>query len=112
MGVQQLLQSLVERMPSGATVKAVYGEPVVAEGKTIIPVAKVGFGFGCGTRPGKPDGDKPGEEGGGVGMGIKPIGVVEIAPERTRFISFGIGKKLAAAVIAGLLVGMLIGRRR
>ena len=39
MNVQQLLESLAERLYSSASVQAVFGEPVQAEGKVIIPVA-------------------------------------------------------------------------
>ena len=48
MAVQQLLQSIADKVRSSASVKSVYGEPVEAEGKTIIPVARVAYGFGGG----------------------------------------------------------------
>jgi uncharacterized spore protein YtfJ len=35
-----LLQSLKESILSQASVKAIYGEPIAAQGKTVIPVAK------------------------------------------------------------------------
>ena len=35
-----LLQSLKESILSQANVKAIYGEPIAAHGKTVIPVAK------------------------------------------------------------------------
>ena len=38
---QALLQSLRESIVSQASVKAIYGEPISAQGKTIIPVAKI-----------------------------------------------------------------------
>jgi uncharacterized spore protein YtfJ len=44
-----LIRSLAERLQGSATVRAVFGEPISAQGKTIIPVAKIGLGFGGGS---------------------------------------------------------------
>ena len=41
MVVQDLIKNISERIQSTASVKAVYGDPITAEGKTIIPVARV-----------------------------------------------------------------------
>lgn len=43
-----LLQSLKENIFAQANVKAVYGEPIVAQGKTVVPVAKIVYGYGAG----------------------------------------------------------------
>ena len=48
----QLLQSFKDSILSQANVKAVYGEPIAAQGKTIIPVAKIGYGYGAGAGTG------------------------------------------------------------
>jgi uncharacterized spore protein YtfJ len=48
MTVKEFFDTLLERIHAGANVKTVYGEPVEAQGKTIIPVAKVAYGFGAG----------------------------------------------------------------
>ena len=42
-----ILQSLRESILT-ANVKAVYGEPIAAQGKTVIPVAKIIYGYGGG----------------------------------------------------------------
>jgi uncharacterized spore protein YtfJ len=42
------MQQTGESLGSSATVKAVFGEPVHAAGRTVIPVAKVAYGFGGG----------------------------------------------------------------
>jgi len=47
-----LLQSLHESLSTRAQVKSVFGEPIIAGDKTIIPVAKVAYGFGGGTGSG------------------------------------------------------------
>ena len=43
-----ILQSLKESILSQANVKAIYGEPIAAHGKTVIPVAKIMYGYGTG----------------------------------------------------------------
>ncbi|MFI8836349.1 spore germination protein GerW family protein [Streptomyces afghaniensis] len=73
-----LLERLADKLGGRASVTAVYGEPVVSEGVTVIPVAQVGFGFGggAGHEVGK---DKTGEGGGGGGgAGARPVGFIEI----------------------------------
>ncbi|MGB8115839.1 MAG: hypothetical protein WCF22_18810, partial [Candidatus Sulfotelmatobacter sp.] len=63
---QALLQSLKESIVSQASVKAIYGEPISAQGKTIIPVAKIMYGFGGGAGTGGVgDRSARGEGGGG-----------------------------------------------
>ena len=42
------LENLATRLGQTATVKNVYGEPIVAGDKTIIPVAQIMYGFGGG----------------------------------------------------------------
>jgi uncharacterized spore protein YtfJ len=110
-----LISSIREGVASNANVQTVYGEPISVQGKTIIPVARIGYGFGGGS--GKRAARDPlsnGESGGGGGGGgmVVPIGVVEITPDRTRYIPFiGPGKLMVAAGV-GLLLGMWIGRKR
>ena len=43
-----LLQSLKESISGQANVKAIYGDPISAQGKTVIPVAKLIYGYGAG----------------------------------------------------------------
>src|ERR1700728_1050375 len=43
-----LLQSLKESMLSQANVKAIYGGPIAAHSKTVIPVAKIMYGYRTG----------------------------------------------------------------
>ena len=116
MNIQQFFQSISESLRESATVKVVYGEPISAEDKTIIPVAKVAYGFGggAGTREKgqEDDHDEEAESGGGGGGGVsaKPVGVVEITSENTRFISFVEKKKLVGAMLLGFFVGIFIGK--
>jgi uncharacterized spore protein YtfJ len=45
------LQSLKESIVAG-NVKAAHGEPIAAQGKTVIPVAKIVYGYGAGAGTG------------------------------------------------------------
>jgi hypothetical protein len=66
MDPQQVLQSAQDAM----TARRVFGDPIQADGATIVPVAVVGGGGGGGVR---------GEQGGvGYGMGARPAGVYVI----------------------------------
>jgi uncharacterized spore protein YtfJ len=82
-----LLQSLKESIVT-ANVKAVYGEPIAAQGKTVIPVAKIIYGYGAGAGTGGVGDSGARGEGGGGGGGARaiPVGVVEISDRETRFV--------------------------
>jgi len=104
-----ILQSLKESILT-ANVKAVYGEPIAAQGKTIIPVAKLIYGYGGGAGTGGVGESKARGEGGGGGGGARavPVGVVEVSEQQTRFIPITDRKKLAGAVVMGIGVGILL----
>jgi len=111
------LESIVDRIKEHANVEAVYGEPIERNGKTVIPVAKVAYGFGGGYgsegKESQENGqDHNGGEGGGLGGGVKatPAGVVEITDYETRFIKFSNIKKIAAIAGLFLIFGYLLGR--
>ena len=70
MSTQALLQSLKESILSQASVKAIYGEPISAQGKTVIPVAKIVYGYGAGAGTGGVGDSRARGEGGGVGDGV------------------------------------------
>jgi len=111
-----LLQSLKESVTSQASVKTLYGEPISAHEKTIIPVAKIIFAYGAGAGSGGVGDNSTQGEGGGGGGGVRaiPVGVIEIGAGQTRFVPITSRKKLVAAGLGGIVVGTLIGwlRRR
>ncbi|MCO6006109.1 hypothetical protein NE236_14035 [Actinoallomurus purpureus] len=75
---RSLLERLADRLGGKASVTAVFGEPVVSDGVTVIPVAQTVYGFGAGA--GRETGPaKIGEGGGGGGGGYaRPLGFIEI----------------------------------
>jgi uncharacterized spore protein YtfJ len=114
MDVKQTLEALAERLQTTG-VRTVFGEPISAEGRTIIPVARVAYGFGgggglSGKRPGQ-SGDVNGEgAGGGGGVRAVPAGVIEITREQTRFVRFADWRPLAAAAGIGFALGVVLAK--
>ena len=122
------LENLASRLGQTATVKNVYGEPVIAGDKTIIPVAQIMYGFGGGYGYGqKPkkfqtqenlsvqsDEKKNSGEGLGGGGGIvaKPKGVYEISKSGTKFIPANNTRLLIAMALAGFVIRGLMHRRK
>jgi len=107
-----ILQSLKESIVA-ANVKAVYGEPIAAQGKTIIPVAKIIYGYGGGAGTGGAGNSiARGEGGGGGGARAVPVGVVEVSDQGTRFVPISDRRKLAGALAMGIGLGMWMAWRR
>jgi uncharacterized spore protein YtfJ len=109
-----ILQSVKESILA-ANVKSVYGEPITAQGKTVIPVAKIAYGYGAGGGTGGVGDTKARGEGGGGGGGARaiPVGVIEISSDQqTRFVPITSRKKLAGAVAGGVALGILFAIRR
>ncbi len=107
MPIRDLVESMAERLGGSAGVKSVYGEPVMAEGRTIVPMAKVFYGFGAGA------GKSP-DESGGAGGGVRafPAGVVEISAAGTRYIPTNYARPLAIAIAGSFVAGFVFGRFR
>jgi uncharacterized spore protein YtfJ len=111
--IQRLLDTFADLRES-ANVNACFGEPVTVEGRTVIPVAKVSYGFGMGAEHGASHEASPeatpdvedaetwvrGPYGGG--MRSSPLGVIEVTQEETRIEPVIDEQKVA-------LMGMLIG---
>ena len=104
--LEEVFTSIVDR----ASAKLVYGDPVTAEGKTILPVAKIRYGFGGGSGRKHTEGQLGG--GGGGGLVAKPVGVVEVTQSQTRFIPVMSGWNLAAAAALGICLGFILAPRR
>ena len=115
--IQELTSTIVDRLRGTANVNAVFGEPRVVNGRTIIPVAAVSYSFGAGGGTGKqPAGsDGQGSEGsggGGAGMvSAKPVAVIEITEDRTRVVPVVDLNRLAFLGIVGLFILVFFGRR-
>ena len=116
---------ITELLERSLNIRHVYGEPVHHGDTTVIPVAKVAYGFGAGgglapgrTRINPPD-DHPSDTrseaqgaGGGGGVRMTPVGALEIGPQGTRFVRFRPLTPWLSAGALGLVVGWLLARRR
>lgn len=84
----QRLFDLVESLRRRANVNAAFGRPQTVEGRTLIPVAEVayGFGMGFGTAAGAEEAEEGEGSGGGGGAGVRsrPLAVVEVTSEGVR----------------------------
>jgi uncharacterized spore protein YtfJ len=135
MNDDNFLETLAASLNTNASVKNVFGEPVRAGDKVIIPVAQVMLGMGGGHGHSNqqtkqlrlPDPSRmvsldrpetPAEgAGGGGGMRVMAKGVFEITPKRTRFIPVYGVKEIVMSLAAGFLLGRfavsrLVGKRR
>ena len=114
MGSLALLQSLKESVLGQASVKAIYGEPISAHEKTIIPMVKIMYGYGAGAGTGGVGDTSARGEGGGGGGGVRavPVGVIEVSKAQTRFVPITDQKKLTGVLLAGIGFGMWLARRR
>jgi uncharacterized spore protein YtfJ len=108
-----LVQSLHENLAKNAGVRSVFGEPVIAGDKTILPVARVAYGFGAGGGAGGA-GEKNKGEGGGGGGGVRinPAGVFVIDPAGNQFLAVHDRKRSIGLLLAGVCLGMLLARSR
>ena len=124
MANENFLEKVASGLGQAATVKNVFGEQIQVGDKTIIPVAKIAYGFGGGYGQGKKR-SKPGEGGsnesegpagegggGGGGMYAKAKGVFEITPSCTRFIPASPVKQILIGMVCGMLVKSLFFSKR
>lgn len=127
--VEEIIKTLMEGFKASADVKAVYGEPITAFDKTLIPVAKVGYGLGAGfggsTAPSEAaEGKKrPGGfgGGGGGGTGTEPLGFLLVTSDEVRFIPVeakGMRETPPPAmmmfpmIMGAIILAMIVRRRR
>lgn len=113
-----MLRTIGESFQSSATVKNVYGEPISKGDRTIIPIARISYGFGGGG--GAHEGEQPAQSpiskgrggGGGGRMSAVPAGALEITSTGTRFIAFRDWRKLASVVAVSFALGFVLATRR
>ena len=104
MNIQEVLQSMSERLSATASAKTVFGDPVSAGDRTVIPAAQVRYGFGGGA--GRPKGEATTGGGGGGRVVAKPCGALEVTPAGTRFIDFEDRRRTGAAFAIGFILGV------
>lgn len=107
----ELIQSISEKLSDSANIKKIFSEPIDVDGKKIITVARVSYGFGGGTGK-EPNGSSEREgSGGGGGVMAKPVGMIEITKDSTKYIPFEDIKKLVGYLVGGIVIGWFISRK-
>ncbi len=113
--ITRFFQSISEKIQGQAGVGKVFGEPIEAQGKTLIPVAKVTFGYGAGVgnlAQHEEGSDHEGRQqtgaGGGAGAVITPLGVMEITKNSTRFVPAEDWKKWTQIFLTGFTTALLV----
>ena len=127
--IDGFVERMAERVGGKASVRSVFGDPIERDGFTIIPVAKVRWGFGGGAGgpiavgvgriSGSPFSDATSSSedgagasagtGGGGGVAADPVGYLEIGPDGATFIPIvsarpSAGFLLAAGATAALVL--------
>lgn len=101
-GMDSFIGQMARRVGLKSGAKNVFGDPVERDGVTIIPVAKVRWGFGGGLGMGEGKGGDEGMgQGGGGGVMASPIGFIEVRDGLATFVPI---REAAAAwplVLAG-----------
>ena len=105
-----LLERLAGLVGARAGVQAVFGEPVRRDEVTVVPIARVrwGFGGGGGSAEGTPTGAASGSGGGG-GVAADPVGYLELNGTGVTFRSIRDPYPSPAFVlVAGVTVAIVI----
>lgn len=83
------VERLASRIGMHAGASAVFGDPVERDGVTVVPVAKIRWGFGGGGGRGVEEDSENGQvgegSGGGGGVMASPLGFIEIREGRAEF---------------------------
>jgi len=114
---KEMLSTLVDHFATTAKVQNVFGDPIEAHGKTIIPVARVSYRLGAGggeggESPADPSAPKRGGGGGGGGGIVQavPLGVLEVTEAGARFVRFFDPQMAMSLLAGGVMFGLLLRR--
>jgi uncharacterized spore protein YtfJ len=95
--------NLGDNFAARANAKSVYGEPIHAGSRTVIPVAQVGYLLGA-TSGGR-NGETVGGGSGGGGVVARPVGYIEITDAGTRYVELSAVKKIIVVVALAFAAG-------
>lgn len=86
MGVEELMQEVVEQLEKLVTTRTIVGEPITVAGKTVIPISKVSFGFGSAGGECKHDEESGFGGGGGGGAKIEPVAFLVVSEDEVKLL--------------------------
>lgn len=116
-GADERLARLAEAIGGHVSAQALFGEPVERDGVTVIPVARLRYGFGAGSGTGgkrrrghKDDGSGDDQYGAGGGGGVQaaPIGYIELRDGQASFTRLT-GSRRPLALLTVPLVMLAVG---
>lgn len=98
-----LAARLADKVGAHAGARLVFGDPVERDGVTVIPVAKVRYGFGAGGGSGTDEAGESSGSGGGGGGGVSasPVGYIEVRDGSATFRQISDPVSLWPLVVAG-----------
>ncbi len=102
------LERMAEKLGVQARSASVYSEPIEKNGITIVPVAKVRWGFGGGGGAGGAKDGMGHGSGGGGGMRVTPVGYIELKDGQSEFKPIRDASSFVPAILAGGAVGFLL----
>lgn len=79
--IEGIMGVSMEKIRQMVDVNTIVGEPIVAEGTTIIPVSKVSFGFASGGSDLPTQAAEKFAGGAGAGVTVKPVAFIVIKPD-------------------------------
>ncbi len=99
--ISDLVSSALENIRDMVDVNTIIGEPIIAGGKTIIPISKVSFGFGAGGSEFAPKKEQSSKDqsakdqqtenlfggGSGAGVSIQPVGFLVVSDDDVKMIA-------------------------
>jgi hypothetical protein len=101
-----VIERLAARLGS-ADARMIYGSPIERAGMTVIPVAKIRYGFGGGMGRKRSGGDEGSGAGGGVN--VTPIGFIEMRDGKATFRRIRAPSPALIAVVCGLGAWLIAG---
>lgn len=105
--VDRFLERLAERVGARASVKAVFGEPIERGDLTVVPIARVRWGFGGGSGSSGGEAEAVGSGGGG-GVAADAVGYIEVRSGQATFRRIGSAFPSPAFVLAAGLMGVMV----
>ena len=112
-----LLKDIANQIKASANVETLFGESRQIGDRTIIPVARVSYGFGAGGGEGTSPKDagtgvRPIGSGGGGGGGVSasPVGFIVVTEEGTEFVRIRYWKNAIIAGIVGVVFGFIVAK--
>ncbi len=79
--IEGIMGVSMEKIRQMVDVNTIVGEPIIAEGTTIIPVSKVSFGFASGGSDLPTQAAEKFAGGAGAGVTVKPVAFIVIKPD-------------------------------